>query len=81
MKKALLATAIAIALTGCTVTPTQEVAVNPKLTSAPATIEHVRSVEGIKEYHLSNGLKVLLYPDQAQSKAIVQYYLSCRLYP
>ena len=28
-------------------------------------------VEGIEEYELSNGLKVLLYPDQAQSKVIV----------
>ena len=32
---------------------------------------HVRSIEGIEEYQLSNGLKVLLYPDPAQAKTLV----------
>lgn len=31
----------------------------------------INTVEGIKEYHLSNGLQVLLIPDQSQSNFIV----------
>lgn len=36
-----------------------------------ATVEKVRSFEGIDEYVLSNGLKVLLFPDQTQSTVTV----------
>ena len=34
-------------------------------------LTYVRTVEGIDEFTLSNGLKVLLYPDQAQPKTLV----------
>ena len=34
--------------------------------AVPATIEKVTSVEGITEYRLANGLRVLLFPDQSK---------------
>jgi len=39
--------------------------------AAPATIEPVTSVEGVTEYRLSNGLKVLLFPDPSSSTVTV----------
>src|SRR6202453_3232019 len=39
-------------------------AVPPK---PPATAQQVRSIEGVTEYRLANGLQVLLYPDQSSS--------------
>lgn len=42
--------------------------VEPKL---PNGIEKVTSIEGVTEYRLQNGLKVLLYPDQSKPTAIV----------
>lgn len=44
---------------------------NPKETDSLATSKYVRTVEGIEEYQLSNGLKVLFYPDAAQPKTLV----------
>ncbi|WP_394175625.1 M16 family metallopeptidase [Thalassotalea litorea] len=35
------------------------------------TLEYVRNVEGIEEYMLSNGLKVLLFKDDSQPKTMV----------
>lgn len=70
--KTLVASALVVALAGCSATQsTPEAAPNPKVTTEIADIKFVRTVEGIDEYELSNGLKVLLYPDQAQSKVIV----------
>ncbi len=70
--KTLIASAVVFALAGCSATQNETQAVaNPKVTTEIADINFVRSVEGIEEYQLSNGLKVLLYPDQAQSKVIV----------
>ena len=34
---------------------------------APAVAQPVRSIEGVTEYRLANGLQVLLYPDQSSS--------------
>jgi zinc protease len=39
--------------------------------SLPASIDKVTSVEGITEYRLENGLKVLLFPDQSKAKVTV----------
>src|SRR5262245_4782161 len=39
--------------------------------AAPSKAERVRSVEGITEYRLANGLQVLLFPDQTQSTVTV----------
>lgn len=38
---------------------------------APADVERVTSVEGITEYRLPNGLRVLLFPDQAKQTITV----------
>ena len=38
---------------------------------AAATIERITSVEGITEYRLSNGLKVLLFPDSSSATVTV----------
>jgi zinc protease len=43
-------------------------AVAPKL---PAVPQQVRSIEGVTEYRLANGLQVLLYPDQSSSTVSV----------
>ena len=38
-------------------------------TALPKGVERVTTVEGITEYRLSNGLRVLLFPDQSQQTA------------
>ena len=38
---------------------------------APLVAQPVRSIEGITEYRLANGLQVLLYPDQSSSTVSV----------
>src|ERR1700691_1976390 len=52
----------------------------PKTASTPATPEFVTSVEGVKEYRLSNGLQILLVPDPAQTNVIVNvvYHVGSR---
>ena len=35
--------------------------------SASLTTQQVRSIEGVTEYRLANGLQVLLYPDESSS--------------
>ena len=37
----------------------------------PAVAQQVRSIEGVTEYRLANGLQVLLYPDQSSSTVSV----------
>ena len=37
----------------------------------PAGVEKTTSVEGITEYHLKNGLRVLLFPDPTKTNATV----------
>src|ERR1044072_5158197 len=39
--------------------------------SAPAGVERVTSVEGITEYRLRNGLRVLMFPDQTKQTSTV----------
>lgn len=68
-----LAVALALGLTGCNSTT------NETTSAAPAVVEQqanhkltfVRSVEGINEYQMGNGLKVLLFKDDAQPKTLV----------
>jgi zinc protease len=43
----------------------------PAAASVPAAPERVTSVEGITEYRLANGLKVLLFPDQSKQTITV----------
>jgi zinc protease len=52
----------------------------PKVSSAPATPEYVTSVEGVKEYRLSNGLQILLIPDPSQTNVVVNvvYHVGSR---
>ncbi|MES1224970.1 MAG: pitrilysin family protein, partial [Bacteroidota bacterium] len=45
--------------------------INEKQVSAQATPKLVTTVEGIKEYELSNGLHILLIPDASQTNIIV----------
>src|SRR5258708_34828991 len=39
----------------------------PAAPNAPVSAQQIRSIEGVTEYHLPNGLQVLLYPDEAGS--------------
>jgi zinc protease len=43
----------------------------PPVVAAPAAPERVTSVEGITEYRLANGLRVLLFPDQTKQTLTV----------
>src|SRR5262245_56761487 len=43
----------------------------PAPAAKPSKAERVRTVEGITEYRLANGLQVLLFPDQTQSTVTV----------
>src|SRR5580693_5587128 len=47
----------------------------------PQGVQKVTSVEGITEYSLPNGLRVLLFPDQSQPKVTVNitYLVGSRL--
>ncbi|WP_111976974.1 M16 family metallopeptidase [Algibacillus agarilyticus] len=63
-------------LLGCTQTQTNHVIDQPIINTVvkPAVnteLTYVRTVEGIEEYKLSNGLKVLLLQDAAQPKTLV----------
>ena len=40
-------------------------------TALPKGIERVTSVEGINEYRLANGLRVLMFPDQSKQTITV----------
>ena len=44
---------------------------DPASTGAPASVRKIASVEGITEYRLANGLKVLLFPDASQDTITV----------
>ena len=44
---------------------------DPASTAAPASIRKITSVEGITEYRLANGLKVLLFPDPSHDTITV----------
>src|ERR1700722_81432 len=52
----------------------------PKAPATSATPEFVTSVEGVREYHLANGLQVLLVPDPAQTNVVVNvvYHVGSR---
>ncbi len=48
--------------------------------ATPATPVKVTEVEGISEYRLANGLRVLLFPDQSKATITVNVtYLSARV--
>ncbi|WNC69688.1 pitrilysin family protein [Thalassotalea nanhaiensis] len=67
-----LSVSIALGLSGCATnadSTTSATAQNEQVQSSPLT--YVRTVEGIEEYTLENGLKVLLYPDASQPKTLV----------
>ena len=66
--KTLLASAVFVALAGCSAT---QQSAAPEVVVKNATMDFVRNVEGINEYTLSNGMKVLMYPDEAQPKTLV----------
>ena len=57
--------AVALALAGTTVTPA------PGIAAEPAAPRKVATVEGITEYQFANGLSLLLFPDNSQSKVTV----------
>ncbi|MEW6999333.1 M16 family metallopeptidase [Colwelliaceae bacterium BS250] len=63
-----LSVALALNLAGCSTATSQSTTV-AQVESSPLT--YVRTVEGIEEYTLENGLKVLLYPDASQPKTLV----------
>ena len=50
----------------------------PKSSTSPT---YLRSIEGVKEYHLPNGLQILLVPDAAQTNVVVNvvYHVGSRL--
>lgn len=74
LAKTLLSSAVVFTLSACSSNSSESdiaVKANPKMATQAAKIEYVRNVEGIDEYTLTNGMKVLLYPDPAQPKTLV----------
>jgi zinc protease len=61
------ALSVILASTGATAVLAQQ-ATPVKL---PAGVERVTAVEGITEYRLANGLRVLLFPDQTKQTLVV----------
>jgi zinc protease len=53
----------------------------PATSHAPMRLTQVTSVEGITEYHMDNGLRVLLFPDQSKPTVLVNitYLVGSRL--
>ncbi|OUS32260.1 hypothetical protein A9Q98_01675 [Thalassotalea sp. 42_200_T64] len=65
-----ISVSMALSLTGCATSPSAET--SPVASQQQDTsLTYVRTVEGIEEYALANGLKVLLYPDASQPKTLV----------
>ena len=63
-----LSISIALGLSACATTEsTQKTSISPTSTE----LSYVRTVEGIEEYTLENGLKVLLFQDASQPKTLV----------
>ena len=69
--KALLSSVALLTLAACSNSDSDSENVNSKMATTAAKMDYVRNVEGIDEYTLSNGMKVLLYPDPAQPKTLV----------
>ena len=51
--------------------PLDRVAAQSSTVAVPAGVQRVTSVEGITEYQLQNGLRVLLFPDQSKATITV----------
>lgn len=64
-----ISVSIALSLSGCASSQTTPTANQTEQQIGKLT--YVRTVEGIEEYTLENGLKVLLYPDPSQPKTLV----------
>jgi zinc protease len=52
-------------------TPPDRAAAQSNIVALPAGVQRVTSVEGITEYQLENGLRVLLFPDQSKATITV----------
>ncbi|NMP17276.1 pitrilysin family protein [Thalassotalea sp. Y01] len=68
-----LSVSLALGLSGCTLTDTtqSEAYAQQAQAAQPKKLTYVRTVEGIEEYALENGLKVLLFADASQPKTLV----------
>ena len=77
MKITSLIVLIVLALPACQSTSSSNQAAVP---SSSVELEKVTSVEGITEYRLNNGLRVLLFPDPSQAKVTVNvtYFVGSR---
>ncbi|MEO8415364.1 MAG: pitrilysin family protein [Ginsengibacter sp.] len=74
MKKSILCCLLAMLLQGT-------FAQQKKLSNSATAPVFVTSVEGVKEYHLANGLQILLVPDPSQTNVVVNivYHVGSRL--
>lgn len=68
LAKNLYSLALALIITALATTPMRLFAQDLKM---PEGIQKITSVEGITEYRLPNGLKVLLFPDQTKQTITV----------
>ena len=72
IKFRVLAVALSLPLAAFTAAPALSAAAAPAPAQAlPGGVERVTSVEGITEYRLANGLKVLLFPDASKQTITV----------
>ncbi|MFH1602486.1 MAG: hypothetical protein ABIH03_01095, partial [Pseudomonadota bacterium] len=72
LRRAILAT-LALIFQALLFAPADAYAADARPTGAraPASVRKIASVEGITEYRLANGLKVLLFPDPTQDTITV----------
>lgn len=69
-----ISVSLALSLTGCTTSEldsSESQTEQSQTDQQAAKLTYVRTVEGIEEYSLENGLKVLLYPEPSQPKTLV----------
>lgn len=66
-----MSVALALGLSACTTTDSAVNAPSQQIQKVSNKLTYVRSVEGIEEYSLENGMTVLLYPDASQPKTLV----------
>jgi zinc protease len=71
LRKLLMRVALCAFTAGLALFPSSSFAAEPAVAAKPAEPRKVVSIEGITEYALDNGLRVLLYPDTSSSRVTV----------
>ncbi|WP_068545410.1 M16 family metallopeptidase [Thalassotalea crassostreae] len=71
IKPTLIGMSVSLALSLSACSTTDGVVAAESVQNQSSALTYIRSVEGIEEYTLENGMKVLLFPDASQPKTLV----------